>query len=345
MRNTKYISFAAAAIVYTGFAVYLYQPHFKNFNKLQYLIVLNACLASLGCFVLSRRWVASFAGSFFAGAIYGFGPFMLGLAKFHPTAGLLAAAVPWLFYPAAFGPKAKLRWLRVPLSALPFLAIITFFQVSVHYRLFAIPTQAKLHLADLPGLVAPLVQLAYDKAQFVMTKHSLTLVGFYHIPIAALIMGFSMLLAARRFGIMVLFAIGTVLAFCSSFFNISPIIWLTIPILCCSVLIGEGIQGLVCAGFADRKWILMTSVIMAVLAIVTLLLASKYFQTFLQLGAGYARLLVLTACMYILGTTAVAIIFFMARARLRIAPLRWVILCSAMVVDIFFGARIIVDKI
>jgi len=145
--------------------------------------------------------------------------------------------VPWLFCPAAFGPKAKLQWLRVPLSALPFLAIIAFFQVSAHYRLFAIPTQAKLHLADLAGLLAPLV----------MTDRSLTLVGFYHIPIAALIMGLSMLLAARRFGIMILFAIGTVLAFCGSFFNISPIIWLTIPILCCSVLIGEGIQGLVCA--------------------------------------------------------------------------------------------------
>ena len=335
MRNTKYSSFAVAVVIYLGFAVYLYQPHFKNFNKLQYFLVLNACLASLGCFVLSRRWVSSFAGAFFAGAIYGFGPFALGLANFHPTAGLLAAIVPWLFCPAAFGPKAKWQWISRTLLALPFLAIIAFFRVSAHYRLFAIPTQARLHLADLPGLLAPLV----------MTDRSFTLVGFYHIPIAALIMGFSMLLAARRFGIMVLFAIGTVLAFCGSFFNISPIIWLTIPILCCSVLIGEGLQGLVCAGFADRKWILMTSVIMSALAIVTLLLASKYFQTFLQLGAGYARLLVQTAYMYILGAIAAAIIFFIARAKLRITAVRWLILYVAAAVDIFLGARFIVDKI
>ena len=111
MRNTKYSSFAVAVVIYLGFAVYLYQPHFKNFNKLQYLLVLNACLASLGCFVLSRRWVSSFAGSFFAGALYGFGPFALGLANFHPTAGLLAAIVPWLFCPAVFGPKAEWQWI------------------------------------------------------------------------------------------------------------------------------------------------------------------------------------------------------------------------------------------
>jgi len=327
--------FAATAVIYASFAVYLYQPYFKHFNALQYLLVVNVCLASLGCFVLSRRWVASFAGSFFAGAIYGFGPFALGLANFHPTAGLLAAIVPWLFCPAVFGPKAKLRWLRIPLSSLPFLAILLFFQISTHYRLFAIPMQARLHLADLAGLVAPLVT----------AKRSITLVGFYHIPIAALTMGFSMLLAARRFGIIIIFTIGTILAFCGPFFNVSPIIWLTIPILCCSVLIGEGIQGLVCAGFADRKWILMTSVIMAVLAIVTLLLATKYFQIFLQLGAGYARLFVQTAYMYILGAVAAAIIFFMARAKLRIRWLRWVILCSAIAVDIFLGASFIVDRI
>ena len=42
MRNTKYSSFAVAVVIYLSFAVYLYQPHFKNFNKLQYLLVLDA---------------------------------------------------------------------------------------------------------------------------------------------------------------------------------------------------------------------------------------------------------------------------------------------------------------
>jgi len=328
------IRFATAAGIYASFAVYLYLPHFKHFNRLQYLLVVNACLAALGCFVLSRRWLATFAGSFFAGAIYGFGPFAL-LASYHPTADFLAATIPWLFLPAAFGPKGKWRWVRIPLSALPFLAILLFFQLSTYYRLFPIPIQSKLHLADLAGLLSPLV----------VADRDLTLVGFYHIPIAALLTGGLMLLRARRLSIIIIFTIGTVLSCCDSVLGISPIIWLAIPVLCCSVMIGEGMQGLVCAGYADRKWLLITTVIMAALSVATLLLATKYFQIFAGLGGKYAKLLVQAANMYILGTIAVAILFFMARAKLRIGWLRWIIICSAVAVDIFLGARFIVDKV
>jgi len=276
-----------------------------------------------------------FWGSFFAGAIYGFGPFALGLAAYHPTAGFLAATIPWLFCPAAFGPKARWRWISRPLSALPFLAILLFFQISTYYRLFAIPTQLKLRLADLAGVLAP----------YVIAERSLTLVGVYQVPIAALAMGFSMLLAARRFGLIIIFCLGTILAFCNSFLNTSPIIWLAVPVLCCSVLIGAGMQGLASAGFADRRWVLLTAIIMGMLAIVMLLLAIKCYQIFAGLGRGYAKLFIYSAWMYILGTIAVAIIFFMARAKLRIAALRWVILCSAMAVDIFLGATFIVGRI
>ena len=62
------------------------------------------------------------------------------------------------------------------------LAIVLFFRVSVHYRLFAVSTQARLHLANLTGLLVPLV----------IAVRGPILIGFYHIPIAALIMGFSM---------------------------------------------------------------------------------------------------------------------------------------------------------
>jgi hypothetical protein len=337
MRNAKYTRFVIAAMIYASFAVYLYQPYFKGFDalRLRDLFVVNVCLGSLGCYVLSRRWMAGFGESFFAGAIYGFGPFILGLLKFHPAAGFLSAVIPWLFCPAAFGPKGRWRWLRIPLAGLPFLAIVFFFEVSAHYRLFAVPTQARLHSADLTGLLAPLV----------MAGRNTTLIGFYHIPIAALVMGFSMLIAARRLGVIVIFAIGTTLAFCESFFEVSPIIWLTIPMLCCSVLVGAGMQGLASAGFADRGWVLATAAIMGTLAIVTLLLATKYFQTFLGLGAGYAKLFTEAGKMYILGTIAVAIIFFMERAKLRMLRLREVFLCAAVAVDIFLGARFIIDKL
>lgn len=337
IKGRSSIRFFAAAIVYIVFAMHLYWPYFRNLGRWQYLLIVNSCIASLGCYVLSRRWVAGFTESFFAGAIYGFGPFMVGLAKFHPSAGLLAATVPWLFCPAAFGFKEKWKWLRIPLVVLPFLAIVVFFQVTTHYRLFAVSTQARLHPADLTGLFAPLIT----------AKQNLTLIGFYHIPIAPLVIGFCMMLAARRYSALIIIVLGVMLSFYdafNSYVEVSPIIWLTIPILCCSVLIGEGMQGLASAGFADRVWILVTVAIMAALSIVTLLLATKYFQTFLGLGAGYAKLFTEAGKIYMLGAIVAAIIFFMIRAKLRMQLLRRLVLCVAMAVDIIIGARYIVDK-
>ena len=354
----KYARFALAAVVYTVFAVYLYWPYFNGFGslRLQDLFVANISLACLGAYVLSRRWVAGFPESFFAGAIYGFGPFAIGLAKFHPTAGFLFAAIPWLFCPAVFGPAGKYKPLRIPLSLLPFLAIVLFFQLAARFGLYPIPIKLKLHGAEMAGLLAPLVA----------AKRNMTLVGFYHIPIAALIMGFSMLLvsleglgkgsilqrgrilkglAVRRLGIVAIFAVATILAFCDSFLEISPVIWLAVSVLCCSVLIGVGMQGLISAGFADRKWILFTAIVMGVLAIVTLLFATKYFQTFASLGSGYARLLTEEAKMYILGAITIAIFFFTTRAKFRMHLLKAALLCVIMGLDIFLGARFVVDRI
>ncbi len=326
--------FAAAAVVYVSFAVYLYQPHFDTFTKLQFLILVNVCLASLGCFTLSRRWVPSFLGSLFAGAIYGFGPFALGLAGYHPTAGFLAATMPWLFLPAAFGPKGKWQWLRVPLAALPFLVILLFFSASSHYRLFAVPMQTRLHLADLTGLAAPLVT----------TQQGLTSVGFYHVPVAALVMGFAMLFAARRLSVLTIFCLGVILATCQPLLGVSPIIWLSFSVLCCSIIAGAGLQGLCSAGLADRRWILLSMAFMAGLSIVTLLQATKYFQVFAGFGDEYAALFLMDAKMYIAGTVALLAVFFIARAKLRLHWLRWAVLGSAIAVDIFFGARFVVDK-
>lgn len=329
--------FLLAVVTYTGFAVYLYKPYFKGFGQLQLqdLFLINCLAAAIGCFVVSRRWVASFWGSLFAGAIYGFGPFSLSVAAPQPAAGPLLAAIPWLFCPAVFGPGAKWRWLRVLLAAIPFCAILLFSQLSARLHLFVIPIQTKLHAADLSGLLAPLV----------MVERGANVVGFYHVPIAALIMGFAMLLAARRYGVIAIFIIGTLLAFCGPILEVSSILWLTLPVLCCSVLVGVGLQALASATWADRKWVGAVAIIMAVLSVVTLLLATNYFQIFAGLGAKYARLLVTTAKMYILGTLAVTIVFFMSRARLRISWLRLVLLCAAIAVDIFFGARFIVDRI
>ena len=330
--------FSTAAVIYAVFAVYLYWLFFKGFDRWECLFFVNFFLASSGCYVLSRRWVAGFAESLFAGAIYGFGPFILGLSKYHPSAGLLVASIPWLFCPIAFCFKEKSRLLRIPLVVLPFLAMVVFFQVTTHYRLFAVSTQAKLHLADLTGLFAPLIT----------AKQGINLIGFYHIPIAGLVIGFCMMLAARRYSVIFVIVLGIALSFCdslNSYLEVSPIMWLTIPTLCCSVLIGEGMQGLASAGYSDRVWVLFTVVIMAGLSILSLLLATKYFQTFLGLGAGYARVFTRAGKLYALGAIMAAIIFFMIRAKLRMQFLRRLIICSAMGVDIYIGAIYIIDRL
>jgi hypothetical protein len=363
---------ALALTVYAAFAVYLYRPYFHGFNspRLQDLFVVNVCLASLGCYVLSRRWIAGFTESFFAGAIYGFGPFSLGLAKFHPTAGFLFAAIPWLFYPAVFGGfpfrrstakwgpglQGKYRPLRMLLSLLPFLAIVLFFRLAARFGLYPVPINLKLNFSDLTGLAAPLVAARRNKL----------LIGFYHVPLAALVMGLCMFavplenlvkggilqkgkflkdLVIRRAGVFAVFTAATVLAFCDSFGQVSPIIWLSISTLCLSVLIGAGMQGLISAGPDDREPVLIAAILLGVLAIATLLSATKCFQITVGLGSGYARLLTATAKMYILGAAAVAILFIIARARLRLGLVRLILLCAVMAVDIFFGARFIVDAI
>jgi hypothetical protein len=243
----------------------------------------------------------------------------------------------------------------VPLAALPFLGIFLFFQISARFALYPVPIRLKLHFADLTCMLTPLIA----------AKRQTTLVGFYHVPIAPLIMGVAMFLAplkllgtggiaqrvkstaalaTRRFGIIAIFSGAAALAFCDSYLDISPIIFFAISTLCCSILAGAGMQGLVSAGQADRKWILLTAIVMGILAIVALLLATKYFQSFMGMGDAYAMLFIQTANMYILGAIAGAILFFVARAKLRLNPLRLALLCAPMALDIFLGATFVVDK-
>ncbi len=332
--------FIAAVIIYITFAVYLFEPNLRGLSRWKYLWIANVCVASTGCYILSRRWVAEFAGSFFAGAIYGFGPYMLSLPNFHPTAGFLVASIPWLFCPAAYCFKGRRRWLSILFSTLPFIAIILFFQATTVLRLFVASTQSKLNLNELYSLFAPIV--AAKRATI-----GTNLTGFYHVPLAGLIMGSAMLVSARRYGIMAIIFSSIILVFFDSInsrLEISPVIWLSITTLCFSIITGAGFQGLASAGFADRKWILASAITLGVLAIVTLLLAAKCFQVFLSLGDGYARLFVEAAKMYLLGAIVLAICFFMTCGKLRMHPLRETLISIAFALDIFIGAEFIIGK-
>jgi len=335
-----------ATALYTAFAVYLYRPHFPTFSTWQWLLPANAVAAAVGSFILSRRWVMGFLGSFLAGTVYGFGPYLLALGKFHPIAGVLAATIPWLFLPAAFLGRQRHLAVKVLFAILPFAVVVLFFlffRLDAERRFFAAPIQTTLEPADLVAFIAPLVLLS----------RTVVLPSLYHVAIAPLILGMGMALKARRFGILLIIAVGFALTFCRSYLTpdqiawvgVSPALWLSIPLVCLSVLAGIGLQGLIEAGASDRMWVLAVAISLGALAAVTLTLAARYFQVILGLADGYARLFVQAAKMYLLGAAAMLIVFVMARQQMRLQLLRWVVLAAALGLDIFLGAQYIVDKI
>jgi hypothetical protein len=332
-----------AAALYAAFAGYLYWPHLGDFTGWQWLLPVSAWLAALGGYILSRRWVAGFTGSLLAGLLYGFGPFLLGLAKFHPASSLLAAGVPWLFVPASVLERKRGKWLGRPLWLLPFAFIALFFYLSAGWRLFAAPLQTNIRPLDIAGFLVPLA----------LVSRSAVVLGVYHVPMAPLVLGLAMIWKARRYGILLLAATGLALAFSRSFLNagslawlgVSPILWLSIPMVWCAVLCGIGLQGLIEAGPADKGWVLAAAIFLGMLAVIVLLLAAGGSRVFPGLADGDDRLLLQAAEIYLVGTGATGLIFLLVRQNLRLHWLRWAILCAALGLDIFLGATYVADKV
>lgn len=339
----KYAGVAAAMLIYMALAVYLYQPYFRNFKAVQYIIPLNSVIAATGCFVLSRRWVGVFAASFFSGAVYGFGPFILAFAAYHPVAGFAAAILPWLFCPAAFvktwaGRRnaktakniGKTLQLILPaaLSLLPFVVIALFFWLcakSWFGPFFPLPGNIKLQFSNLAGLAAPLA-----------FKPHIFMFSLYHVPLAVAIMGLFMYLAVHRVAVLIIVGAGLILAVSEPVFYVSPIVWASVPVLYCSILAGLGAQGIAWSSNADRKWILACVVASGVLVIVGFVIAgyAKSFHAGLQ-----------TAIMHGVAAIMMGSIFFMARARVRWHLLRWILLAVGIAIDVILGATYIVDGI
>lgn len=326
---------AISALVYVVFCGYLFYRHFPNFGGYDLLIPVNCCLAAFGCYLLSKRWVAGTAGSVFAGAIYGFGPFMLFLIGYHQTAGCIAAAVPWLFLPAVYGPRGQNRWLRIPLCALPFLGVIIMFRLAALVHLYPVPVGAQIQVNDLSAILAPVALMG--KVQI--------LIGFYHVPIAALVLGIAMLIASRRYSVMAVFLIGVLLSIFDCVSGTARVMWLSVPLLCCCVLTGEGIEGLIHCGYRDRKWVLASGIVLLVCAVVSLLYAVKAAEVIFGFGMGYTGRFTEAAHMYIIGAIAIGTVFFLAKGKSRLLYLRLAIICAAMAVDIFSGAVYMIDRI
>jgi hypothetical protein len=337
MQIKSYIRFTAAILIYGCLAWYFY-PQLNFTHKLALLLPFNSVFAATGCYILSRRWVSGFIESLLAGAIFGFGPYFLGLAKFHPAAALPAALMPWCFLPAAYAAKFNKKWLSIPVCLLPFLILVVFFSLTAKLRLFVAPLKISFSKYDMVGFFTPLLA-AYK---------GFNLSGFYHVPLAGLVFGLFMLLKARRFGVLLIIAVALTLAFyqpINTYLQVCPLLWLSIPMLCGSIISGVGLQGIISSGTTDRKWILYSVIITCSAAIASLLLATKLFQIFLSLGDRYAILVCKDAMYYIIGSAAVGIIYLINVTGIRLHWVRLVIISGAVGMDFMFTAGYIIGTI
>ena len=323
-----------SALIYGSLSIYLYLPYLKSFSYLEFLFLSNSAIGAMGCFVLSRRWISSFTGSLFAGVIYGYSPFSLGFAAFHPLAGVTLAMLGWLFIPAAFWRKflkdytnAKLpadgsavsTAVSAALCAVPFVFVMFLFWVcstELMGPFFPLPNE-KMQVANLTGFLTP---FAGKPCDFIFS--------IYHLPVCSMLMGLFLYFASGRVGVGVLAGAGLYLSFSEPIFETSPVVWGLVPLLFMAVLVGFGMQGLVWAGSSDRKWVLGCFVITAVISAIAFITANTY-----------------SGIMFALGAILLASLFFVSRAGIRWHLLRWVLFCTGFTVDILSGAKYTLDQI
>lgn len=327
-----------ACVIYIAVCLYLYHPYLSDPERDRCIIMANSVIGAVGCFALSRRWIGTFIGSLFAGALYGFCPLAFGLASYHPLAGVPLAFLPWLFCPAAFWRKYAIKHnRRVPpnrfggmaitttLCLIPFLAVIIYFLLCSKPPISVLPVPLeKLRMANFAGLIAPLAIKPHD---FVLSV--------YHVPLPACLMGLCMAIASKRTGIMVIAGCAIVLAFSKPIFNqVPPVVWAMIPMLVVSILVGLGMEAFAWAGAADRQWVLFCAAATAVIAAGCLYLTATK-------GLLYRP----AAVMHTLAVVMVCIVYFLERARLRLHAVRWTLLAAAMGLDILLCSRYIVAGI
>jgi hypothetical protein len=321
-----------AACIYLISALLLYQPYFQRFEKVDYLFILSTTIGSLGCFVLSRRWINSFLASLTAGVIYGFCPFNLSFSAYHSFATFPIAAIPWLFCIAAFVRFQTVRKKNlfeitgiIVLTLLPFVAIAAFFWMCaqpwwIRGPFFPIPKSEKLTFMNLAGLVMP-----FDSSQ----RFSFSL---YHIPLAFMVMGSCVYAAAGRYRVTGLVFLGLGLAFFDVWSHVSPVIWAIVPVLFCSILIGIGMQAFAWANRPDNKWILTVALLMLILASITFTLKQGTLYNY-------------SSAMYLSAAAVLSIIALIAKSELRLHTIRWLLLVTLTIADIALGAIYTIDKI
>lgn len=327
----------AAAVLYAVAVWCFFQPSTEDFQRGQWLVGVNWVAGAMGCYVLSHRWIGAFAGSLFAGAVYGFSPFALGFAAYHPLAGAPLAMLPWLFCPAAFwrrwAPSVQRRAGRfgagavtASLCALPFAAISLFFWLCSRPwigPMFPLPIGMRLDVSNLAGLAVPLTMRPHD---FIFS--------FYHVPIAAMAMGLCMYFASGRIAVMLIVGGAIVLAFAGPVAHVSPVVWALVPMLFGAIIVGLGMEGLAWAGPGDGRWLLFCAAATAIVTAGCLYLG-------LTDGMMYRR----TALLHAGGLLSVGVIYALTRAHLRLHPLRWTLLSAAMGIDLLTSGKHFADMV
>lgn len=332
MKN-KLIWILFAGVIYASFAFYLYLPHLEGFAGADHLIILGVVAGALGVFVLSLRWLHIFWASLFAGAMYGFCPFVLNLNKYDWTVTLLSAAVAWSFMPAVLAGRRKLKIFSAVLYILPFICIGVFFLLAANYNYFPVTIKAVVTTKDIAGLLSPMVA----------AKQGLNCTGFYHVATVPLIIGMIMLIKGQRFALLLIPTASVLLSMFGSLCSVSPAIWFLPAMVCFAIIIGIGFQGLVLAGASDRRFLFISLLTSLILAGISMSLATKYFQSFLNLAAGYAKLFGLSAQLYLLAAIMTSVLFFIARSRSRYGGFRQLMIVAAMAVDIFICSQYIIS--
>lgn len=325
--NKRILSFVSAFLLYGIFAVWLFLPHKDKLTGYENIFYAFPVIASLGVFALGRRYAASFFAGLVGGAVYGFGSFACSFLCFHPFASLVYAFLPWSFLPAAFihkylntGEKIA-GFISACLSLLPFLFFIGCFAGAAHFYLFPIPTGSAVSAKNFIAILNP-ARVSADSFS----------IGFYHAPLGAIAVGAVLFCKTRRYWIAIISAVAIFLCLYKPILNIPPVLWLSFPVLICSVAIASGLEALILSGKADSLWLLLAPAVLILQVALTALLAK---------GADLS----LSNSLSAVSAAAVLLIFFIARAGLSLRFLRVLILYAAVFLDIIVVTRILVSAI
>ncbi len=319
--------FILAVLIYASFAGWLFWPHLDKFIDLQRILLILPVVAAAGVFVLGRRYVNSFVARFFAGVIYGFGPFACSFHCYHPFAFCVYAALPWTFLPAVFlyklpkiGEKTA-NVLSAIFSLLPFVFVIAAYFFAAKNYLYPIPAQLAVSSKNFAALVSPI--------SFYVDVFS---VGFYHTTLGALAVGLVLFFRTRRSWTAAIFALAVFLSLYKPILNVPSVFWLSFVVLICSLIIAEGFEAIILAGKADANWLLLATAVLTFQAA----LNSVFFR-----NPDIIVSLILSAISII----AVLFVFFIARGGLAAHYMRMLALYSTALLDVIIITRNTIDII